>query len=201
MQEFSALQALCAGNSPDTGEFPAQRSVARGFGVFFDLRLINSWVNNREAGNLRRFRAHYDVTVIKSKGLRTLCHEALCSMGCQRDIIVQIHKSHNAPVPTMHHSEQVCTFLFWMVYFRIWSIVGFVNLFTNPTTHLPHIPQWTIQNKCARFCSEWCMWNMGQVPCGICGFGLFQNKCHFSFPYTAVWEVESFRNIRNYLER
>ena len=26
--------------------------------------LINSWVNNREAGDLRRHRAHYDVTVI-----------------------------------------------------------------------------------------------------------------------------------------
>ena len=27
---------------------------------------INGWVNNREAGDLRRHRAHYDVTVIKS---------------------------------------------------------------------------------------------------------------------------------------
>ena len=39
METFSALLALCAGNSPVTGEFPAQRSVARSFGVFFDLRL------------------------------------------------------------------------------------------------------------------------------------------------------------------
>ena len=36
---FSALLAICAGNSPATGEFPAQRPVARSFGVFFDLRL------------------------------------------------------------------------------------------------------------------------------------------------------------------
>ena len=36
---FSALLALCAGNSPVTGEFPAQRPVAQSFGVFFDLRL------------------------------------------------------------------------------------------------------------------------------------------------------------------
>ena len=27
---------------------------------------INGWVNNREAGDLRRYRAHYDVTVMKS---------------------------------------------------------------------------------------------------------------------------------------
>ena len=26
---------------------------------------INGWVNNREAGDLRRYRAHYDVTVVK----------------------------------------------------------------------------------------------------------------------------------------
>ena len=39
METFSASLAICAGNSPITGEFPAQRAVTRGFGVFFDLRL------------------------------------------------------------------------------------------------------------------------------------------------------------------
>ena len=39
MKTFSALLALCAGNSPVTGEFPAQRPVTRSFDVFFDLRL------------------------------------------------------------------------------------------------------------------------------------------------------------------
>ena len=36
---FSALLAICAGNSPVTGEFSAQRPVTRSFDVFFDLRL------------------------------------------------------------------------------------------------------------------------------------------------------------------
>ena len=40
METFSALLALCAGNSPVSGEFPAQRPVTRSFDVFFDLRLI-----------------------------------------------------------------------------------------------------------------------------------------------------------------
>ena len=31
---------------------------------FFDLRLNKSSVNNREAGDLRRYRAHYDVIVM-----------------------------------------------------------------------------------------------------------------------------------------
>ena len=39
MDAFSALQALCEGNSPVTGEFPSQRPVAQSFDVFFDLRL------------------------------------------------------------------------------------------------------------------------------------------------------------------
>ena len=39
MEFFSALLAICAGNSPVTGEFPAQRPVTRSFAVFLDLRL------------------------------------------------------------------------------------------------------------------------------------------------------------------
>ena len=39
MEAFSALLAICAGNSPVTGEFPAQRPVTRSFHVFFDLHL------------------------------------------------------------------------------------------------------------------------------------------------------------------
>ena len=38
-ETFSALLAICAGNSPVPGEFPAQRPVTRSFDVFFDLRL------------------------------------------------------------------------------------------------------------------------------------------------------------------
>ena len=59
METFSALLALCAGNSPVTGEFPSLRPVTRSFDFFFDLRL-----NNRYAGNLRRHRAHYDVAMM-----------------------------------------------------------------------------------------------------------------------------------------
>ena len=39
METFSALLALCAGNSSVTGEFPAQRPVTRSLDVFFDLHL------------------------------------------------------------------------------------------------------------------------------------------------------------------
>ena len=39
MEMFSALLALCAGNSPVTGEFPTQKPVTQSFDVVFDLRL------------------------------------------------------------------------------------------------------------------------------------------------------------------
>ena len=47
METSSVLLAICAGNSPVTGEFPAQRPVTRRFNVFFDLplnkRLSKQW--------------------------------------------------------------------------------------------------------------------------------------------------------------
>ena len=45
-------------------KFPAQRPVTRSFDVFFDLHPINGWINNGGAGDLKRCRAHYDVTVV-----------------------------------------------------------------------------------------------------------------------------------------
>ena len=61
---FRVTGHLC-GNSPVTGEFPTQRPVTR---LVFSLICvwINGWVSNREAGDLRRYRAHYDVTVMQN---------------------------------------------------------------------------------------------------------------------------------------
>ena len=56
---------LCAGNSSVTGEFTAQKPVTRSFDVFLWIcAWINDWVNNREAVDLRRHRAHYDVIIM-----------------------------------------------------------------------------------------------------------------------------------------
>ena len=58
---FRVTGPLC-GEFTGPGEFPTQRPVARSSDVFFDLRV--NWVNNREAGDLRRHRGHYDVNVM-----------------------------------------------------------------------------------------------------------------------------------------
>ena len=49
METFSALLAICAGNLPVPGEFPAQRPVTRSFDVFFDMRL-NKWLSKQSRG-------------------------------------------------------------------------------------------------------------------------------------------------------
>ena len=67
METFSALRALCGGNSPVTGEFPSQRPVPRALMVSSICAWTNGWVNNRDAGDLRSHRAQYDVTVMSQK--------------------------------------------------------------------------------------------------------------------------------------
>ena len=51
---------------PLCGQFTGHRPATRSFDVFFYLRLKkkNGWVNNREASDSRRHRAHYNVIVI-----------------------------------------------------------------------------------------------------------------------------------------
>ena len=92
METFSALLAICAGNSPAPGEFPTgpvnspHKGQWHGALVFSLICIwINGWVNNREAGDLRRHRAHYDFIVMSDscpvymylepalKSLITLC--------------------------------------------------------------------------------------------------------------------------------
>ena len=61
---FRVTGPLC-GEFTGPGEFPTQRPVTRSFDVFFFICVwINNWVNNREAGDLRRYSGHYDVIVM-----------------------------------------------------------------------------------------------------------------------------------------
>ena len=87
MEKFSALLAICAGNSPAPGEFPALRPVTRTFDVFFDLRL-NKRLSKQSRGccletlsrplwRHRNVLKNYPIHIIG--WLRTrLCGEKLC---------------------------------------------------------------------------------------------------------------------------
>ena len=65
METFSALLAICAGNSPVPGEFPTQRPVTRSIDVFFDLRLNKRLSKKSWGWWLGRYRAHYDGIVME----------------------------------------------------------------------------------------------------------------------------------------
>ena len=67
METFSALLAICAGNSPVPGEFHAQRPVTRSFDVFFDLRPSKQlskqswgWWSETPSSSLWRHRNDYE---------------------------------------------------------------------------------------------------------------------------------------------
>ena len=64
METFSALVAICAGNhrSPVNSPHKGQCPGASMFSLI--CAWINAWVNNREAGDLRRYCSHHDVTVM-----------------------------------------------------------------------------------------------------------------------------------------
>ena len=70
MEPFYALLAICAGNSlvPVNSPHKGQWHGALVFSLI--AAWINGWVNNREAGDLRRNRGHYDVIVMRWDTIR-----------------------------------------------------------------------------------------------------------------------------------
>ena len=111
METFSALLALCEGIPSVTGGFPSQRQVM--FALI--CAWTNSWANYQDAGDLRRHRAHYDVTVMRvqifnlSSSLlqsdwyrilqmtRELCCSGMCKIVLQLDAQGYDYKTWNFP--------------------------------------------------------------------------------------------------------
>ena len=109
METFSASLAICAGNSPTSGEFPAQRPVMPSFDVFFDLCLNKRLRKQSEAGDLRRYHIHYDVIVMigthfkpktssnyhsnypeEATGCQSDCFQWQSVLYCKYDILIAI---------------------------------------------------------------------------------------------------------------
>ena len=83
---------LC-GEFTSPGEIPAQRPVTRSFDVFLICARINDWVNNREAGDLRRHRGHYDVIVMFFNHLAKCRHVAagtLVQIGSSQVMVCRV---------------------------------------------------------------------------------------------------------------
>ena len=74
METFSALLALCAGNSPVPVISP-HKGQWRGILMFSLIcAWINDWVNNREAGDLRRHHGYHDVIVMLAVSCKPWSH-------------------------------------------------------------------------------------------------------------------------------
>ena len=100
METFSVLLAICVGihrsqvNSPHKGQW-------RGALMFSLICVwINDWVNNPEAGDLRRYRAYYDGIVMFQLKLAEVFTHYLCDFRLCRLIFVflRIINYHNVTV-------------------------------------------------------------------------------------------------------
>ena len=97
METFSASLAFCGGihrssvNSPHKGQWHEA--------LMFSLICvwINGWVNNRETGDLRRHRSHYDVIVMKKNCQKKSSHPMRGirpSVGQSETALLEIMKSY-----------------------------------------------------------------------------------------------------------
>ena len=71
-------------NSPHKGQW-------RGALMFSLICWINDWVNNVEAGDLRRHRAHYDVTVMLRIKMVTTSHTLISHIGLRQYFFLMKH--------------------------------------------------------------------------------------------------------------
>ena len=86
---------------------------------------INGWINNREAGDLRRYRAHYDVTVM------TVCLRTFGLYDFQCYVFNKLTYKHLHII--VSRGEQLPKLL-WVLIARIdWSICLFCNSWTHVT--------------------------------------------------------------------
>ena len=147
METVSALLALCAGNSPITSEFPSQRPVTRSFDAFFCV-WINGWVNNREAGDLRRHLAHYDVTVME---YRLLCGRVKL-LGLNFRIQLTRNYRDRVSIDAISLPQKWIHFIFWGLkilktkYNNILRVLSNIFCTTNKHHQYSVLTHWSLGN-------------------------------------------------------
>ena len=144
METFSALLAICVGNSPVPGEFPSQRPVTGRFDVFFDLRL-NKRLNKQSWGwwfetpshPLWRqchadFLLNYWVPLSAEAGTKfkkDVLQTYFCwSRFCRKDILMNIEMGHRPLWALTHWSWDKWTPLrrrHFQVHFLEWKCMNF----------------------------------------------------------------------------
>ena len=100
MKTFSALLALCAGNSPVSGEFPSQRPVTRSLDVFFDLGLkkrLSKQSRHRWFETPSRVSWRHCNEQWKNR-------QCQCQYQCWHDIYTSILRNHISTYRLKHHN-------------------------------------------------------------------------------------------------
>ena len=106
---------------------------------------INGWVNNRGAGDLRRYGAHYDVTVMRTEVLETamVCHV----LYNKHYIDGLVHKRRNSSALAMELLLS-CTnpsiYIFLYLYFYWYSCFYFNWCSTSSRHHVQNIPLYIV---------------------------------------------------------
>ena len=112
METFSALLAICAGNSPVPDEFPAQRPVTRNFDVFFDLR-PNKLLSKQSWGwwfqtPSRLLWRHRNVAFVDIRAVHTMEIQSICMLTLKIEIDPShIENTHMTAVYPFHRLVEV----------------------------------------------------------------------------------------------
>ena len=126
METFSVLLALCVGNSV-SGEFPTQRPVTWSFDDSLIWAWINTWVNNREAGDLRCYRAHYDVIVmcVCEREINTSCISSFFCESQQNNFVPNV--SVTDWLSYIHFNKHIYIYIHIHIYMISWFPTWFLN--------------------------------------------------------------------------
>ena len=108
METFSALLAICAGNSPVPVNSP-HKGQWRGVLMFSLICVwINGWVNNREAGDLRCHRGHCNALRTYNALMCWLWLEIEWTVQANRLWEVTLHWRHNGHDGVSNHQPHGC---------------------------------------------------------------------------------------------
>ena len=79
---------------------------------------IKGWVNNREAGDLRRYRAHYDVIVMRVLILWDILHMSICvhKYLCMLENIINISNHIFGIYKTVNDIYKYISYISWTSY-------------------------------------------------------------------------------------
>ena len=108
METVSALLAICAGNSPAPVNSPHKGQGRGALMLSLIYAWINDWVNNREAGDLRRHRGHYVVIVMNGMCCCMSCYVLLKISGFPKLIWKFIINHMWSQRTKMWHNEHIC---------------------------------------------------------------------------------------------